>query len=127
MKDVLKDNIWNILVLVVTVIGMYFSVQSNTKEIELLKLDIVELEANKVSNSVMDLKEQFLASKLTTIEGEIEYLTSRLDKKVKVQNVMSEELALLVTDVAVHNQRLNQNESELNGTWKFINKFLEEL
>ena len=127
MKDVLKDNIWNILVLVVTVIGMYFSVQSNTKEIELLKLDIVELEANKVSNSVMDLKEQFLASKLTTIEGEITYLTSRLDKKVKVQNVMSEELALLVTDVAVHNQRLNQNESELNGTWKFINKFLEEL
>ena len=44
MKDVLKDNVWNILVLCVSLIGMYFTVQSNTKEIELLKLEIVELE-----------------------------------------------------------------------------------
>lgn len=127
MKDILKDNIWNILVLVVSLIGMYFSVQSNTKEIELLKLDIIELEANKVSNSVMDLKEQFLASKLLTIEGEITHIDGRLTKKIKLQNEMEANLSCLVTEVAVHEQRIKQAESELDGTWKFINKFLEEL
>ena len=127
MKDVLKDNVWNILVLCVSLIGMYFTVQSNTKEIELLKLEIVELEDNKVSNSVMALKEQFLASKLHSIEERISHIDERLTKKIKMQNEMEADLSLLVTDVAVHGQRLKQNESELDGTWKFINKFLEEL
>ena len=93
MKDILKDNIWNILVLVVSLIGMYFSVQSNTKEIELLKLDIVELEANKVSNSVMSLKEQFLASELKTIEDRITHIDERLTKKIKLQNTMEADLS----------------------------------
>ena len=127
MKDVLKDNVWNILVLCVSLIGMYFTVQSNTKEIENLKVEISELESNKVSTSTMNLKESFLASKLESIEGEIKHIDERLTKKIKLQNEMEKDLSCLVTDVAVHEQRLKQNESELNGMWKFINKFLEAL
>jgi len=122
MKDVLKDNVWNILVLCVSLIGMYFTVQSNTKEIENLKVEISELESNKVSTSTMNLKESFLASKLESIEGEIKHIDERLTKKIKLQNEMEKDLSCLVTDVAVHEQRLKQNESELNGMWKFINK-----
>ena len=127
MKDVLRDNVWNILVLVVSLIGMYFTVQLNTARIESLELKDDELEANKVSNSVMLLKEQFLASKLSTIEEEIKHIDERLTKKIKLQNQMEADLSCLVTDVAVHEQRLKQNESELNGVWVFINKFLEKL
>ena len=75
----------------------------------------------------MALKEQFLASKLQSIEERISHIDERLTKKIKMQNEMESDLSLLVTDVAVNNQRLKQNESELDGTWKFINKFLEEL
>lgn len=127
MKDLLKDNAWNIIVAVIMIIGTYFTVQSNTKEIEVLKLKIVEIEANKVSNSTMNLKEQFLASKLSSIEGEIVYLDERLSKKIKMQNVMNDEINCLLVETAVHSQRLKQNESELDGLWKFTNKFLEKL
>ena len=127
MKDLLKDNAWNIIVAVVMIIGTYFTVQTNTKEIELLKLSIVELESNKVSVSTMELKEQFLASKLTTIEGEILHIDGRLTKKIKMQNEMNDDLKAMITETAVHEQRLKQNESELDGLWKFTNKFLESL
>jgi len=127
MKDILKDNVSNIFVVVFAVIGAYFTIQANTKEIEALKLKDIELERNKVSVATMDLKEQFLASKLLTIEQEIIHIDGRLTKKIKLQNLMEADLSHLVTDVAVHEQRLNQCESELDGTWVFINKFLEEL
>jgi hypothetical protein len=127
VKDVLKDNVWNILVLVVSLIGMYFTVQSNTKEIESLNEKIIELEANKVSNSVMRLKEQFLASELTAIDDRISHIDERLTKKIKLQNEMEADLSCLVTEVAVHEQQIKQAESELDGLWVFTNKFLEKL
>jgi len=127
MKDILKDNVSNIMVVLFGIIGAYFTIQANTKEIQTLNDKIIELEANKVSVSTMNLKEQFLASKLMTIEEEIKHIDGRLTKKIKLQNLMESDLSHLVTDVAVHEQRLNQCESELDGTWVFINKFLEEL
>ena len=127
MKDLLKDNAFNIIIIIFGAVGSYFTVQANSKEIQALNEKIVELESNKVSVSTMDLKEQFLASKLLTIESDMDHINERLTKKIKLQNEMNDELKCIITDTAVQESRLRQNEGELDGVWKFINKFLEKL
>ena len=75
----------------------------------------------------MILKEQFLQSELQRIESEINDLNIRLDKKIKIINELEEEIECYSIQTQVQEQRLKQNESELDNLWKFTNKFLEKL
>jgi len=127
LKTLIQDNAWNIGVLLIAVVGAYFTIQSNSEEIDSLKEKIEEIEQNKVSKSTLRLKEQFLQSELATIRTDITHMDVRLDKKIKIINEHGEDLDCVAQDVAVHSQRLKQNEGELDGLWKFTNKFLEKL
>ena len=108
-------------------IGAYFTIQSNTEDIISLQKKDIELENNKVGNSTMVLKEQFLGAELNKIEEEISDLNIRLDKKIKIIKAQDEIISDLTVKVAVLETKTDQNEGELKGIWKFINKFLEEL
>jgi len=109
------------------VIGAYFTIQSNTEDIIALQEKDIKLESNKVGNSTMILKEQFLQAELNRIEDELNDLNTRLDKKIKIIKSQDEIISDLSVRVAVLETKTAQNEDELKGVWKFINKFLEEL
>ena len=127
MNDFLKSNAKDIGMIFFLAIGAYFTIQSNTEDIISLQKKDVELEANKVGNSTMVLKEQFLSAELSKIEEEISDLNIRLDKKIKIIKAQDVVISDLTVRVAVLETKTDQNEGELTGIWKFINKFLEEL
>ena len=127
MNDFLKSNAKDIGMIFFLAIGAYFTIQSNTEDIISLQKKDVELEANKVGNSTMVLKEQFLSAELNKIEEEISDLNIRLDKKIKIIKSQDVVISDLTVRVAVLETKTDQNEGELTGIWKFINKFLEEL
>ena len=127
MNDFLKSNAKDIGMIFFLAIGAYFTIQSNTEDIISLQKKDIELEANKVGNSTMVLKEQFLSAELNKIEEEISDLNIRLDKKIKIIKSQDVVISDLTVRVAVLETKTDQNEGELTGIWKFINKFLEEL
>ncbi len=127
MNDFLKSNARDIGMICFLAIGAYFTIQSNTEDIIALQEKDIELESNKVGNSTMILKEQFLQAELNRIEDELNDLNTRLDKKIKIIKAQDEIISDLSVRVAVLETKTAQNEDELKGVWKFINKFLEEL
>jgi capsule polysaccharide export protein KpsE/RkpR len=127
MKEFITNNAFNIGALLVGVVIAWVTIQANSEDIIALQNKHKELEEHKVSNSTMILKEQFLQSELQRIEAEIKDLNSRLDKKIKIINELEEEIQCYSIQTQVQEQRLKQNEGELNNLWKFTNKFLEEL
>ncbi len=127
MKEFITNNAFNIGALLVGVVIAWVTIQANSEDIIALQNKHKELEEHKVSNSTMILKEQFLSSELQRIEAEIKDLNSRLDKKIKIINELEEEIQCYSIQTQVQEQRLKQNEGELNNLWKFTNKFLEEL
>jgi hypothetical protein len=127
LNDFLKSNAKDIGMIFFLAIGAYFTIQSNTEDIISLQKKDVELEANKVGNSTMVLKEQFLDAELSKIEEEISDLNIRLDKKIKIIKAQNDIIFDLSVRLAVVETKTDQNEGELTGIWKFINKFLEEL
>jgi len=127
LNDFLKSNARDIGMICFLVIGAYFTIQSNTEDIIALQEKDIKLESNKVGNSTMILKEQFLQAELNRIEDELNDLNTRLDKKIKIIKSQDEIISDLSVRVAVLETKTAQNEDELKGVWKFINKFLEEL
>ena len=127
MNDFLKSNARDIGILCFVAIGAYFTIQSNTDAIVSLQEADIELENNKVGNSTMILKEQFLQAELSKIEEEISDLNIRLDKKIKIIKAQDVIISDLTVRVSILETKTEQNEGELSGIWKFINKFLEEL
>lgn len=127
MKEFITNNAFNIGALLVGVVIAWVTIQANSEDIIALQNKHKELEEHKVSNSTMVLKEQFLSSELQRIEEEIKDLNVRLDKKIKIINELEEEVKCYSIQTQVQEQRLKQNEGELNNLWKFTNKFLEEL
>ncbi len=127
MKEFITNNAFNIGALLVGVVVAWVTIQANSEDIISLQGKLKELDAHKVSNSTMILKEQFLQSELQRIESEINDLNIRLDKKIKIINELEEEIECYSIQTQVQEQRLKQNESELDNLWKFTNKFLEKL
>lgn len=127
MKEFITNNAFNIGALLVGVVIAWVTIQANSEDIIILQEKNKEIELNKVSNSTMILKEQFLSSELQRIEAEINDLNIRLDKKIKIINELEEEIECYSIQTQVQEQRLKQNESELDNLWKFTNKFLEKL
>lgn len=126
-KDFFNNHGKDIVVIIFFCIGAYFTIESNTSSIEKNKQSIEELEKNKVSNATMILKEQFLGSELQRIEEEIRDLNTRLSKKIKIINDQDKKIVELEIQIAIHETRLKQGESERKGLWRFTNKFLEKL
>ncbi len=127
MKEFITNNAFNIGALLVGIVVAWVTIQANSEDIISLQGKLKELEEHKVSNSTMILKEQFLQSELQRIESEINDLNIRLDKKIKIINELEEEIECYSIQTQVQEQRLKQNESELDNLWKFTNKFLEKL
>lgn len=127
MKEFLSNNAFSIGAVVFAVFGSYFMLQSHEEQIITLQEKIEELEKNKVSTSEMKLKEQFAAAELQEIRTDIIHIGERLDKKIKIINDIDERLDEVREMNVDQEARIKQNESELDGVWKFINKFLEEL
>ena len=127
VKDFFSNHGKDLMMGLVFLVGLYFTIQANTKDIEILKDKNKELENNKVSKSAMVLKEQFLQAELVRIEDDIADLNSRLDKKIKIIKAQDVVISDLTVRVSVLETKTEQNEDELSGVWKFINKFLEEL
>ncbi len=127
MKEFISNNAFNIGALLVGIVVAWVTIQANSEDIISLQGKLRELEEHKVSNSTMILKEQFLQSELQRIESEINDLNIRLDKKIKIINELEEEIECYSIQTQVQEQRLKQNESELDNLWKFTNKFLEKL
>jgi len=127
LKEFITNNAFNIGALLVGVVIAWVTIQANSEDIIILQEKNKEIELNKVSNSTMILKEQFLSSELQRIEAEINDLNIRLDKKIKIINELEEEIECYSIQTQVQEQRLKQNESELDNLWKFTNKFLEKL
>ncbi len=127
MKEFISNNAFNIGALLVGIVVAWVTIQANSEDIISLQGKLKELDAHKVSNSTMILKEQFLQSELQRIESEINDLNIRLDKKIKIINELEDEIECYSIQTQVQEQRLKQNESELDNLWKFTNKFLEKL
>ena len=127
MKELLANNAASIAILVFGAIGAYFMLQAHDEQIKALQEKIIEIEENKVSNSEMRWKEQYAATQLLEIRNDLAHIDQRLDKKIKVVNELKESVTCISEQTAVQEQRLKQNEGELDGLWKFTNKFLEEL
>ncbi len=127
MREFITNNAFNIGALLVGIVVAWVTIQANSEDIISLQGKLKELDAHKVSNSTMILKEQFLQSELQRIESEINDLNIRLDKKIKIINELEEEIECYSIQTQVQEQRLKQNESELDNLWKFTNKFLEKL
>lgn len=127
MKEFISNNAFNIGALLVGIVVAWVTIQANSEDIISLQGKLKELEEHKVSNSTMILKEQFLQSELQRIESEINDLNIRLDKKIKIINELEGEIECYSIQTQVQEQRLKQNESELDNLWKFTNKFLEKL
>ena len=127
MREFITNNAFNIGALLVGIVVAWVTIQANSEDIISLQGKLKELDNHKVSNSTMILKEQFLQSELQRIESEINDLNIRLDKKIKIINELEEEIECYSIQTQVQEQRLKQNESELDNLWKFTNKFLEKL
>ena len=127
MKEFISNNAFNIGALLVGIVVAWVTIQANSEDIISIQGKLKELDDHKVSNSTMILKEQFLQSELQRIESEINDLNIRLDKKIKIINELEEEIECYSIQTQVQEQRLKQNESELDNLWKFTNKFLEKL
>jgi len=84
LKEFITNNAFNIGALLVGVVIAWVTIQANSEDIIILQEKNKEIELNKVSNSTMILKEQFLSSELQRIEAEINDLNIRLDKKIKI-------------------------------------------
>ncbi len=97
------------------------TVADNTESIQ-------EIEANKVSKSALDLKEQILNARLDEMVNNHTALENRvrrkLDGNLKDLNQLTHDNEIINTN---QEARIQQNENELDGIWKFINKFVEEL
>ena len=128
VKDFIKENSVMLIGLVFN-LGMIFAgflhlestVADNTEA-------ITEIEQNKVSKSALDLKEQILNARLDEMVNNHNALENRVRRKLDGNLA---ELNELTHDNEIMNTnqeaRIKQNETELDGVWKFINKFLEEL
>ncbi len=122
MNDFLKSNARDIGMICFLAIGAYFTIQSNTEDIISLQEADVELESNKVGNSTMILKEQFLQSELGRIEEEIKDLNVRLDKKIKIISAQQTEIHLMSVKIAVQQAQINQGIGERSNIWQNYNR-----
>ena len=128
VNDFLKDNVKAIIAIIFT-LGA-FSTTSTMQQVTIneMRKQISELEKNKVSYSVLELKQKTLNGRLETIEGDVETLDARVRRKLdgSLKSTVQKTNDLEVT-VAVQEQRMKQSEDERKGIWKFINKFLEKI
>ena len=127
MKDFFSNNAFSIAAVVFAIFGSYFMLQSHEEQIVTLQEKIKELEENKVSKSELALKETFAAAQMNTIKADITHIDQRLDKKIKLMNVMDKEIVRISEENVDQEVRIEQGEGELEGLWRFTNKFLEEL
>jgi hypothetical protein len=121
-------NIWSILTLIFVAGGAYGMLTSHEASINELEEQIAELELNKVSNSSLILKWETLHNQIETLHIQIESTNKRVRRKIDgdIKNclIISNESK---TKIEVLEAKLEQAESELDGLWKFTNKFLEKI
>jgi chromosome segregation ATPase len=122
VKDFFNTHGKDLAMLAVVAVGAYFTIQANVKDIADLKLKDAEIEANKVGNSTMILKEQYLSSELGRIEEEINDLNTRLDKKIKIISAQQTEIHLLNVQISVQEALINQGISERANIWQNYNR-----
>ena len=122
VEDFFSKHAKDLGILLIIVIGAYFTIQTNTKDIASLSTKIEEIEGNKVSNATMVLKEQYLKAELERIEDDIHDIEDRLDKKVRILNEADDNLEDLKIETAVLCARVEQTGSELRNIWNNYNR-----
>jgi chromosome segregation ATPase len=128
VTEIVKNNIFQILAVVLALVGTYFQVKEHTAEIEAINVKIAEIEKNKVSVTSLELQRETLTHQLQELQGKIKTVEARVrraiddDIKPIAVNVHENDIQTQVQEA-----RINQIESELKGLWKFTNKFLEQL
>ena len=122
MKDLLANNAASIAILVIGAIGAYFMLQAHDEQIKALQLKDVELENNKVGNSTMILKEQFLASELLGIDNQFKNITIKLNKKSALISNLQTEIHLMAVQIAVQQAQINQGIGERGNMWQNYNR-----
>ena len=122
VKDFFNTHGKDIAVLLGVLVTAYFTIQANVKDIQALKEKDIEIEANKVGNSTMVLKEQFLSSELGRIEDDINDLNDRLDKKIKIISEQQVKIHILTVQVQVQEALIQQGAGERANIWQNYNR-----
>ena len=122
VKDFFNTHGKDIAVVLFMAVSAYFTIQSNTESIKGLEAKIVELEANKVGNSTMILKEQFLSSELGRIEDDFNDLNVRLSKKIKIISEQQIQIHILNVQVQVQDALIKQGAGERANIWQNYNR-----
>lgn len=128
VKNFIQNNIIAIIAGIFTLGGFSTVVTMQGVEIGELKQKVQEIEENKVSMSVLMLKEQTLNARLDEMRENHLHLEQRVRRKIDGDlNEMKHLGHELDTQTQVHANDIEQAKDELKGIWKFINKFLEEM
>ena len=127
VKAFVSNNAFSIGAILFTIAGSYFMLQEHEEQINALHKKYEEVENNKVSKAEHALKEQFAAQELQEIRTDIAHIGERLDKKIKLINELDAAIKEISEENVDQEARLRQAEGELDGLWRFTNKFLEEL
>ena len=122
VKNFFNNHGKDIAMLMFVIVSAWFTLQSHGEKIAALELKDIEIEKNKVGNSTMILKEQFLSSELGRIEEEISDLNTRLDKKIRIITKQQTEIHLLNVQVSVQQAQINQGIGERSNIWQNYNR-----
>jgi chromatin segregation and condensation protein Rec8/ScpA/Scc1 (kleisin family) len=128
IKNYLADNVTSIIAVIFMLGGVATTITMQQVAIEELKSKVREIEQNKVSYSVLELKEKTLNARLSSIETSHAVLDKRVRRKLDGDvNEMVHSMHDLKVETEVQEQRIKQCESERKDMWGFINKFLGKI
>ena len=122
MKDLLANHAPSIAIVVFGAIGAYFMLQAHDDQIKALQVKDIELEAHKVGNSTMILKDQATDASFLRVDEEIDDIIGKLNKKSMLISALQSQIHLMAVQVAVQQAQINQGIGERGNMWQNYNR-----